>query len=294
MALAGLIVVGTFACLAPARAQEIHDLVGNLNQGDTGETGYTTQRAQRFTTGPIEGGYVLRNIEFQRWTSFSPDVHVCAVDDDGLPTSPCTQLTARAVSFNDPTVVYDAPADTRLARNTTYTARVDNLSFRTIPWTTSDQEDDTSASGWSIANEWNYVERLPLFPGSLQLEDHWRTGSDGRSLRLVVRGRVYLIPNTAPTASNSSVTTAEDTAYTFSASDFSFSDADTGDTLASVRIKQVGAAVDLELDGTDVTEDQVITKADIDAGKLIFTPAANANGLFYASFSLSVAMKNRA
>ena len=41
--------------------------------------------------------------------------------------------------------------------------------------------------------------------------------------------------NDAPTASNNTVTTNEDTTYTFTASDFGFSDVD-GDTLSSVTV----------------------------------------------------------
>ena len=42
--------------------------------------------------------------------------------------------------------------------------------------------------------------------------------------------------NDPPTAANSTVTTEEDTPYTFSAADFNFSDPDTGDMLASVTV----------------------------------------------------------
>ncbi len=48
--------------------------------------------------------------------------------------------------------------------------------------------------------------------------------------------------NKAPTASDASVTTGEDTAYTFAAADFNFDDTDTGDALA--------------LDGVPVTANQ--------------------------------------
>ena len=93
--------------------------------------------------------------------------------------------------------------------------------------------------------------------------------------------------NNGPTASDNTVTTAEDTAYTFAATDFNFADTD-GDTLASVKVTALESAGDLELDGTDVTLDQVIAKADIDAGDLTFTPAAGATGAPYATFTFTV------
>ncbi|MCY3566701.1 MAG: Ig-like domain-containing protein, partial [Gammaproteobacteria bacterium] len=94
--------------------------------------------------------------------------------------------------------------------------------------------------------------------------------------------------NAAPTAANGAVTVDEDGTHTFAAADFSFMDADTGDTLASVRITTLETAGDLEVDGTDATLDQVVTKADIDANKLTFAPAADANGAAYATFGFKV------
>ena len=91
----------------------------------------------------------------------------------------------------------------------------------------------------------------------------------------------------APTASNSSVTTNEDTAYTFAASDFNFSDTDAGDALASVTAVTLPTAGTLALDGAAApTAGQSVPAADI--GKLAFTPAANANGTGYASFTFKV------
>ncbi|MCP4001598.1 MAG: hypothetical protein GY727_11870, partial [Gammaproteobacteria bacterium] len=93
--------------------------------------------------------------------------------------------------------------------------------------------------------------------------------------------------NDAPTAANNTVTTNEDTTYTFTASDFSFSDVD-GDTMASIKITTLETVGALQLSGVDVTLNQVITKANIDAGNLKFVPVANANGSSYDSFAFSV------
>ncbi|MCB1764360.1 MAG: cadherin-like domain-containing protein, partial [Gammaproteobacteria bacterium] len=93
--------------------------------------------------------------------------------------------------------------------------------------------------------------------------------------------------NDAPTAGNNTVTTNEDTTYTFAAGDFNFADID-GDTLASVKVTSLESAGSLKLNGSDVTLNQVISKADIDAGLLTFAPAANANGNGYDSFGFSV------
>ena len=93
---------------------------------------------------------------------------------------------------------------------------------------------------------------------------------------------------TAPTASDNTVTTTEDTAYSFTAADFNFADADTGDTLASVKIVTLPALGALTNDGTVVTANQEIARADIDANRLVFTPAADGNGDPYTSFTFKV------
>ena len=96
--------------------------------------------------------------------------------------------------------------------------------------------------------------------------------------------------NTAPDATDATVSTDEDTAYDFDASDFSFTDDDSGDTLASVKITSLlgSGKGSLTLDGSAVTADQVVSGADIDADKLVYNPPANANGDDYASFGFKV------
>ena len=53
---------------------------------------------------------------------------------------------------------------------------------------------------------------------------------------------VQAASNAAPTAANGKVTTDEDTDYTFAAGDFSFSDTDMDDTLASVAVTMLPGA----------------------------------------------------
>ena len=94
--------------------------------------------------------------------------------------------------------------------------------------------------------------------------------------------------NSAPAASDGSVTTNEDTAHTFAEGEFNFNDSDAGDALASVTVVTLPAAGGLTLDGVAVTADQVVSRADIDADKLVYTPLTNANGTDYASFTFRV------
>jgi VCBS repeat-containing protein len=94
--------------------------------------------------------------------------------------------------------------------------------------------------------------------------------------------------NDAPTAADASITISEDTSKVFAAADFGFSDVD--GSLSNVIVTTLPSAGSLKLDGTTVTANQSISKADIDANKLVFTPVANAhsNGGTYATIGFKV------
>ena len=94
--------------------------------------------------------------------------------------------------------------------------------------------------------------------------------------------------NDAPTAKALNVSTAEDTALTFTATDFegAFSDPDAGDSLKKVQVITLPAAGhgELALDGTAVDANDEIEHAKL--GNLVFTPVANWHG--QASFTFKV------
>ena len=96
--------------------------------------------------------------------------------------------------------------------------------------------------------------------------------------------------NVPPTAADETFSTKEDSDRAFSAEAFNFSDDDPDDVLAAVKITALLAANtgSLLLDGNAVTLNQTISKADLDAGKLVYMPPANANGTGYAAFSFKV------
>jgi len=94
-------------------------------------------------------------------------------------------------------------------------------------------------------------------------------------------------PNRPPTGANFELTLNTNTAHTFAASEFGYADLDE-DTFSSVKITVVETDGDLEVDGTDVTANQVVTKANLDAGKLIFTPDTDGSGAPYATFKFKV------
>ena len=86
---------------------------------------------------------------------------------------------------------------------------------------------------------------------------------------------------------DNTVTTNEDTARTFAAADFPFTDQD-GDQLLAVRIATLPARGTLTLSGSPVVAGQLIPVADINLGNLKFVPDANANGAAYGSFTFQL------
>ena len=121
------------------------------------------------------------------------------------------------------------------------------------------------------------------------VDDLGNTGSGG-PLGVLLSEAITITPvSSAPQGADQSVTVLEDGTYTFAVSDFGFSDAhDTpSNNLLGVQISaQHGAG--LTDNGVALTAGQMVSVADISAGKLRFTPAANDNGAGYASFAFEV------
>ncbi|MFD2451600.1 Ig-like domain-containing protein [Ideonella paludis] len=93
--------------------------------------------------------------------------------------------------------------------------------------------------------------------------------------------------NDAPEGTDAIRQTYEDVPYVLQTKDFGFKDVD-NDTLAAVRIDTLPTNGRLTLNGQPVADDQVISAADIAAGRLQFVPDADENGTPYGSFTFSV------
>ena len=93
-------------------------------------------------------------------------------------------------------------------------------------------------------------------------------------------------PNALPASADRTVTIDEDTSYPFGPGDFAFTDTDSDDVLVNVKLVTQPGAGTLTLGGVPVRANQVIGTSDLD--RLRFTPAANANGTGYASFTFRV------
>ena len=96
--------------------------------------------------------------------------------------------------------------------------------------------------------------------------------------------------NDAPQGTSKTLTINEDSPHTFTAADFGFSDPNDNptNTLNAVEITTLPLAGSLTDDGIAVTALQFVPVADITGGKLIYTPAADAGGTPYASFTFQV------
>ncbi|MEZ9126263.1 VCBS domain-containing protein [Vibrio splendidus] len=90
----------------------------------------------------------------------------------------------------------------------------------------------------------------------------------------------------APTVTGQTVSTNEDITRTFTTSEFGYSDQD-GDALQFVTISSIPSHGLLLLNGNAVTANQQISKADLDAGHLTFTPINNENGANYVQFTFT-------
>ncbi|MDD2863662.1 MAG: cadherin-like domain-containing protein [Methylococcales bacterium] len=95
--------------------------------------------------------------------------------------------------------------------------------------------------------------------------------------------------NDAPAGTDKTLSTTEDSTYNFSTADFGFTDPnDTpANVLNRVKITTLPVAGTLNWDGAPVVAGNSYTASSI-ASKLAFTPAANANGTNYASFTFQV------
>jgi Ca2+-binding RTX toxin-like protein len=95
-------------------------------------------------------------------------------------------------------------------------------------------------------------------------------------------------PNAKPSAASSTLTTVEDKALVLTTANFAFKDSDPSDSLQAISITALPTKGALKLNGASVSVNQSISVADIVAGKLTFTPVADANGSAYAKVGFKV------
>mgnify|MGYP001288931262 CR=1 FL=1 len=131
-----------------------------------------------------------------------------------------------------------------------------------------------------------------LDPGDIVTDSFNYTVSDGTDTDTAVITITIVGVNDAPTASNNTITTNEDTNHVFSASEFNFSDDDASGSLNKIKITSLEDNGALQYyngsDWVDVTLNQEIYAADIANNKLRFKPDTNENGSSYTTFGFQV------
>src|SRR5204862_1638633 len=111
---------------------------------------------------------------------------------------------------------------------------------------------------------------------TFQVQDNGATANGGVDLDATPRTMTLNVTsvNDAPVGTNNTVTTLEDTTYTFTAADFGFTDpidaasVAGANALTAVERTSVVEAGTLQHDGVNVTANQFVSLADINAGKL--------------------------
>jgi hypothetical protein len=114
-----------------------------------------------------------------------------------------------------------------------------------------------------------------------------KVGGDTAFSLASASSRISVVPNQAPSTTNSTVALSQDDTYVLTAADFNYSDPE-GDSFTQVKIVTLETAGALKLNGSDVTAGQVVSVTDINSGLLTFTPGAGESGSPYATFTYQV------
>ena len=255
-------------------------LVSNTGQGTVSGSQFdlTNSRGQSFTTGPSARGYEVDSVEVDVSSSGNgnmtvelresasngkPGTLVCALNGPSSLGTGNQQFTAPAAACPK----LETGTDYFVVASTSQPSNAPSLSV------TDSVLEDRASFGWTIGDASHMHES-----GS------WSDTTSANLLRIRVNGETA---NEAPTASSGEVTATEDVEFVFTESHFSYMD-DDGDALDHVRITSLAGQGTLFLDGTAVTPDKQVPKADLDGGKLTYTAPANANGDDFTTFDFKV------
>ena len=311
---------GTLTVSIPSGGDSAEDALSIRNQGTgAGQIGVSGSNVtyQGVTIGTFTGGSggsnlvitlnasatptavtaLVKNITYENTDTAAPTTgartvrYVLTDGDGGTSANYDTTVTVNAVN--------DAPTDLSLSANTVAENAANGTVVGTVSGTDPDSGDtktysltDTAAGRFAINSA---TGQITVANGSLL--NYESAPSHSVTVRVTDSGgltydETFAINltnvNEAPTGADATVTINEDTSHTLTTANFGFSDVDAGDTMSAVRIDTLSGAGPLTLSGVAVTAGQVVTVADITAGNLVFTPAADANGTGYTSVTFSV------
>ena len=170
-------------------------LVSNLSQNANQNATYSRDHGQAFTTGNNSTGYSVTSVTI---VSKDPNndaipLQICEVDGSVHPTTVCTDLTPPG-SYPQGNLTYTVPATTPLTldADTTYMlvfkAPVAPTLLR-VAATSSDDQDSTSLTGFSIANAFQWYNT----------SNTWVIGNFSRAILITITGKVNQTTPGAPT-----------------------------------------------------------------------------------------------
>jgi ABC-type uncharacterized transport system substrate-binding protein len=238
-------------------------------------------------------------------TSYSDADFTMTIDVDAVNDAPTNTVSDTQATNEDTPLIFstsnsnlieisDIEAEDAIGQPVTVTLTATNgtltlSSTEDLTFNIGDGTDDTSMEfSGTVTNINTALEGMSFTPtsnfngsASVQIVIDDGTSTDEDTINITVNA-----VNDIPTSADNTVTLNEDETYTFTEADFEFSDIDSGNSLNKIKITQLPIVGSLQLDGVDVTVNQVIAVADI--SKLTFTPAANANGNTYATFQFKV------
>ena len=244
---AAVLLVAVAALLAlPLQAQAQTTDVSNLNETQAVSLSVTDRQAQTFTTGAHPGGYALSSVEVMFRTSGTVAASIYSTTgSDPYPDPELYSLTPPG-TFNSGSVsahTFTAPANTTLARNTTYAVVITPSGgggSTSIGRTDSDAEGGITTN-WGIGDAYHQPQG-----GSLP----WRQVSNGRSLLIAVTGAGAVTPNNNPVFADTTLMrgVAENAApgTGIGAVIPAATDADTGDTLTYILEGTDAASFDFD------------------------------------------------
>jgi hypothetical protein len=199
-------------------------------------------------------------------------------------------FTTGSFGFTDPR---DSPANALLAVKVTALASAGALTLSGVAVTAGQTISAASiAAGNLVFTAAANANGAGYASFTFQVQDGGGTANGGVDLDTAARTMTIDVRsvNDAPVGTGSTVTIDEDSPFVFSAASFGFTDAADAPATAllAVKIAAVPTAGALTLDGAAVTAGQFVSAADIDAGKLVYTPAANGSGAAYGRFTFQV------
>ena len=169
-------------------------LVSNLSQTADQNATYSRDHGQAFTTGNNSTGYSVTSVTIvSRDPNNDPiPLQICEVDGSVHPTTVCTDLTPPG-SYPQGNLTYTVPTTTPLTldADTTYMLvfKAPPSGLLRVAATSSDDQDSTSLTGFSIANAFQWYNT----------SNTWVIGNFSRAIRITITGKVNQTAPGAPT-----------------------------------------------------------------------------------------------